>query len=87
MDDIFDRPCILEYSEEQGAWHHNMGGNKICSNGYEPIAIGGLREMVELCSKIHKNEPEVRLLLSEAWCLVDKLAMEYDNIRMIILKY
>lgn len=66
MTGIEDHPCILEYSEEQGAWHHNTGGNKIGDNGYEPLAVGSVRGICNLSRLIHEREGNQRLTLNEA---------------------
>jgi len=50
--DINKKPCVLEYSEEQKCWHINSGGNEVCSNGYEPLAMGSMHGVRNLKSLV-----------------------------------
>lgn len=84
--DFQSEPCIFEYSEQQGMWHYNCGDNKVCSNGYEPIALGCFDSISSLARQVHSEEGEKRLTLQEAWELVDKHSSKYDDVRMLVLK-
>lgn len=84
--DFQSEPCIIEYSEQQGMWHYNSGDNKVCSNGYEPVALGSFDSISSLVKHVHSEEGNRHLTLEEAWELVDKHSRRYDDVRMVILK-
>ena len=48
ISDLNRKPCILENSEEQECWHINTGGSEVCSNGYEPLAMGSYERVLNL---------------------------------------
>lgn len=90
MSDINRMPCVLEYSEKQGAWHHNTGGNEIASNGYEPMAVGSVRSISNLTRIVHEREGNQQLNKHEASDLVFRSIYDFaellPDVRYIPLK-
>lgn len=77
---IDNKPCILEYSEEQNAWHHNTGGNEIASNGYQPMAVGSVRGICNLTRIVHEREGNQRLSTKEANDLVFRCIYDFTEL-------
>lgn len=75
-----DENCILEYSEQQGAWHYNFGDYEVGSNGYTPMAQGNYTQINNLAKIVHEREGNKRLTLKEAQDLVFKCIYDFAEV-------
>lgn len=78
--DIDKNPCVLEYSEEQKCWHINNGGNELCSNGYEPLAMGSYVSIINLKKLIDVRGDTDVATLSDARQLVWDVIWDHAKI-------
>lgn len=72
--------CILEYSEEQDAWHFNIGDNKLNTNGYKPVAQGNYLGIENLMKIVYQRAGNKKLTMKEAQDLVFKCIYDYTDL-------